>query len=86
MYVIMVYDFGVERVAKALKIARKYLTWVQNSVLEGEITDANFMLLKSEIAEIMEEEDSVTFYILRTTEYLKKETLGKIKGEPTTII
>jgi len=86
MYVIMAYDVGVERVGKALKIARKYLTWVQNSVLEGEITDANFMRLKDEIAEIMEEGDSVTFYILRTTEYMRKETLGTIKGEPTIII
>jgi CRISPR-associated protein Cas2 len=86
MYVIMAYDVGVERVAKALKIARKYLTWIQNSVLEGEITDANFMKLKYEIAEIMEEGDSVTFYVLRTTEYMRKETLGTIKGEPTTII
>jgi CRISPR-associated protein Cas2 len=55
-------------------------------VLEGEITDANFMKLKYEIAEIMEEGDSVTFYVLRTTEYMRKETLGTIKGEPTTII
>lgn len=86
MYVIMVYDVSVERVLKVLKTARKYLTWVQNSVLEGEITDANFMRLKDEVNRIMEEEDSITFYILRTTEYMRKETLGTVKGEPTTII
>ncbi len=38
MFVILVYDFEQKRVAKALKIARKYLYWVQNSVFEGEIT------------------------------------------------
>lgn len=42
MYVVMVYDVAVERVAKALKIGRKYLTWVQNSVLEGELSPAQF--------------------------------------------
>ncbi|MCS7256766.1 MAG: CRISPR-associated endonuclease Cas2, partial [Thermomicrobium sp.] len=35
MYVIVAYDVGVERVARVLKICRKYLTWVQNSLLEG---------------------------------------------------
>ena len=31
-----------KRVAKALKICRKYLTHVQNSVFEGEVTQANY--------------------------------------------
>ena len=35
MYVIMVYDVSVQRVAKVLHIGRRYLTWVQNSVMEG---------------------------------------------------
>lgn len=86
MYVIMVYDVGVERVAKTLKTARKYLTWVQNSVLEGEMTEATLMRLKDELTGIIEDCDSVTFYILRTTVYMKKETLGTVKGEPTSII
>ncbi|MGC8870942.1 MAG: CRISPR-associated endonuclease Cas2 [Brevinematia bacterium] len=86
MYVIMVYDINVERVVKVLKTARKYLTWVQNSVLEGEITEANFMMLKDELNTIIGEGDSVTFYILRTTSYMKKETLGTVKGEPTIIL
>jgi CRISPR-associated protein Cas2 len=45
MFVILVYDFDKKRVAKALKIARKYLYWVQNSVLEGEISEANYIKL-----------------------------------------
>jgi CRISPR/Cas system-associated endoribonuclease Cas2 len=44
----MVYDINEKRVNKVLKIARKYLTWVQNSVLEGEITEAKFLKLKWE--------------------------------------
>ena len=39
MYVILVYDFGEKRVAKMLKLCRRYLNWVQNSVFEGEISD-----------------------------------------------
>lgn len=63
MYVIMVYDIGEERVAKVLKISRKYLTWVQNSVFEGEITKANLIRLKSQLAKIINpERDSIIFY------------------------
>lgn len=83
MYVIMVYDVGVERVSRVLQIARKYLHWVQNSVLEGEITDANFLKLQIELSQIIDKEkDSITFYVLRTTKYFRKSTLGTIKGSP----
>jgi CRISPR-associated protein Cas2 len=87
MYVIMVYDVGQERIPKVLNIGRRYLTWIQNSVFEGEISEANFIKLKDELSRVIEKEgDSVTFFILRTTAYLKKETLGIIKGEATSIL
>lgn len=81
MYLILVYDVGVERVDKVLKVCRKYLTWIQNSVFEGEITEANFIRLKHELSEIIDREnDSITFYMLRTTAYTRRENMGKIKG------
>ncbi|NHV60736.1 MAG: CRISPR-associated endonuclease Cas2 [Candidatus Verstraetearchaeota archaeon] len=87
MYVIMVYDVGQERIPKVLNIGRRYLTWIQNSVFEGEISEANFIKLKDELSRVIEKEgDSVTFFILRTTAYLKKETLGITKGEATNIL
>jgi len=58
----MVYDINEKRVNKVLKIGRKYLDWIQNSVLEGEITDAKFEKLKLELKKVIkEEEDSVCF-------------------------
>lgn len=87
MYLILVYDVGVERLEKVLKTCRKYLTWIQNSVFEGEITEANFIKLKHQLSKVIDEEnDSVTFFILRTTAYMKKETLGVVKGEITHMI
>jgi len=81
MFVIMVYDVNEKRVGKALKISRKYLHWVQNSVFEGEITEAKFMKLKNEMKQLInEEEDSVIFYILRSTSYTKREIIGLEKG------
>ena len=81
MYVIMVYDVNVKRVNRILKIGRQYLSWVQNSVFEGEITKADFEQLKLDLKKALDSRtDSIIFYILRTTKYLTKETLGVSKG------
>jgi len=77
----MVYDINEERVNKVLKIGRKYLNWMQNSVLEGEITKAKFVKLKIELKRIIKvEEDSLIFYKLRTKKFFNRETMGKEKA------
>lgn len=87
MYIIMVYDINEKRVSKVLKIGRKYLTWIQNSVLEGEISDAKFFKLKSELKKIIKkEEDSIVFYIFKTKLYTSREIIGREKGGEQTII
>lgn len=83
MFVILVYDVGEKRVARVLKTARKYLYWVQNSVLEGEISDSNFRRLKEELKKIADEsQDSFIFYTFRTTKYYYREIIGLKKGGP----
>lgn len=78
---IAVYDVGQKRVGKVLKICRKYLYWVQNSVLEGEINESSFKKLKIELADIIDDEyDSVIFYTFRTTKYSNREIMGVEKG------
>ncbi|GEN35323.1 CRISPR-associated endonuclease Cas2 [Aneurinibacillus danicus] len=81
MFVILVYDVGVKRVGKVLKTARRYLTWVQNSVLEGDISETNFKKLKAELLmKIVPGEDSLIFYTFRTKNYSKREEYGLKKG------
>lgn len=81
MYIILVYDVSEKRVFKVLKTARKYITWVQNSVLEGEISISGFEKLKIEIKKIIKpEEDSILFYIIRDLKYTSKENIGVIKN------
>ncbi len=73
----MVYDVNVKRVVKVLKVGRKYLEHVQNSVLEGELSPAQYKKLKHEVDKTIDpEEDTVRFYLLRTTRYLSIEELG----------
>lgn len=87
MYLIMVYDIKVKRVNKVLKIARKYLTWVQNSALEGEITEAKFEKLKLELKKtIKKDEDSILFYLFREKTYTSREAMGIEKAKQELII
>jgi CRISPR-associated protein Cas2 len=81
MYVILVYDINVKRVGKVLKISRRYLTWVQNSVLEGELTEATFRAFLIELNQIInEDEDSLLFYILGSQKYTERKSIGVKKG------
>ncbi|AEH51739.1 CRISPR-associated endonuclease Cas2 [Pseudothermotoga thermarum] len=79
MYVIVCYDIEVERVAKALKICRKYLNWVQNSVFEGQITRGNLERLKHELSKIVKDSDSIRFYIFQSEDVFELEILGQDK-------
>ena len=83
MFVILYYDVNHKRCNKMLKLCRRYLEWVQNSVFEGEITRARLEKLKSEIKEILvkEDGDSVIIYSFRSLLYSKREVLGNDKKE-----
>ena len=81
MFVLLVYDVGVQRVNRALKTARRYLTWVQNSVFEGEMTPGDLKALKQDLAEVIDpEHDSVLFYVWRVGRYASREIMGVERG------
>lgn len=81
MYFVAAYDVHERRVGKMLKIFRKYLTWVQNSVFEGELTEAQYEALKAEAKATMDADyDSVIFWNVRAEQYCDRETLGKERG------
>lgn len=80
MFIILVYDIGQKRVAKVMKICRKYLVHVQKSVFEGRLTPSRYKQLKSELAGVVDcESDSVIIYQLESPRYTLKEEIGKIK-------
>lgn len=82
MYIILVYDCGEKRVAKMLKLCRKYLNWIQNSVFEGEISEVSLKRLKAEAKEIIDEDyDSIIIFKSREPRWLEKEVMGKEKND-----
>lgn len=87
MFVIMVYDVGQRRVAKVLKTGRRYLNWVQNSVLEGELSVALLEKLKMELRNVIDHDgDSVIFYTWRSERYTSRDVLGIEKNEIAMIV
>ncbi len=87
MFVIVVYDVGEKRVGKVLKRCRKYLYWVQNSVLEGDLTEAQLEKFKIEIGRILDPAvDSLIIYRFQSIKYSQREILGLKKGGQDFII
>lgn len=77
MYVILVYDFGERRVSKMLKLCRKYLNWVQNSVFEGEISELQLKQLEASAKDFMDpDEDSIIIFSSRSQMFMDKRIIG----------
>ncbi len=72
MQVIFIYDIdlsdkksGQERINKLRKIGRRYLTHVQKSVFEGELTEGKLTKMEVEILKIIDKDkDSVIIYTI----------------------
>jgi len=78
VYVILVYDIsgednGQKVLNKTFKICKKYLSHIQNSVFEGEITEVQIMRLHQELdAVIRKTIDSVILFQSRNERWLEK--------------
>lgn len=82
MYVILVYDMDQKRVGKMLKLCRRYMNWIQNSVFEGELTEVKLKELILEAKKIMKPEtDSLIIFSSRQEKWLDKQVIGKEKNE-----
>jgi CRISPR-associated protein Cas2 len=87
MYVIAVYDIGEKRVGKILKLFRRYLHRIQNSVFEGEITEVKLLELKQKAKCIMHQNsDSIIIFKSRQEKWLEKEIVGNEPNELTTFL
>mgnify|MGYP002377160597 FL=1 len=84
---ILVYDMGERRVAKMLKLCRRYLNWIQNSVFEGELTQVKLQELIGEARAIMDEyEDSLIIFTNRDARWLNKQVIGVEKASLDTFL
>lgn len=81
MYIIAVYDVNEKRVGKMLKLCRRYLHWIQNSVFEGEITEVKLREMLHKAGDIMNPaEDSLIIFSSREERWLDKQIIGLEKN------
>lgn len=87
MYVVIVYDIGVERLNKVRIFLKQYLNWVQNSVFEGELTKHEYLKIMNRLNDIIDEsEDYIICYKSKDRKYLEIDDIGTKKAEISTII
>ena len=87
MYIVLVYDIsqsdkGQNRWSHVFKICKKYLSHIQNSVSEGEISKVQLLKLKQEMKPYINEDlDSVIIFKTRQEKWLDKEFWGKTEDK-----
>lgn len=87
MFIILVYDIEVKRVAKVCKYLRQHLNWIQNSVFEGQLTKAQLARVKSGLEALTDPEyDSIIIYQLRDARWVNKEVMGVDKNPATNLL
>lgn len=83
MYVVLVYDIsqdnnGQKRWSHVFKICKKFLSHIQNSVFEGEISKVELAKLQQELKPYIDKRtDSVIIFKSRQERWLDKEFWGK---------
>ena len=87
MYVILVYDFGEKRVSKMLRLCRRYLNWIQNSVFEGEISEVRLKELLILAKDFMKPDvDSIILFKGASQISMDKEIIGQERSSIDTFL
>lgn len=76
VYVIVVYDVEADRTRKFLKYLRRYLTHVQNSVFEGELTEGDYETVKTDLQTMLKAGESVMIYRMSSEKYVDRSVFG----------
>lgn len=72
---------------KVKSYLRTQLTWVQNSLFEGELSESRYMRVIAELSKICDSSyDSITIYKLANNKVLSREDIGIKKGSSDDII
>ncbi len=93
MKVIFVYDIELKfkedqkRLNRIKKIGRKYLTHIQKSVFEGELTESQIYKMEMEVRKIIDlNRDSVIFYILPDGIKLQRKIISNLPDKTHNVL
>lgn len=87
VYIIIVYDVEERHVAKVHKYLKTKITWIQNSVFEGEITQSELVEMKSTLRKLInKKQDSIIMFLFRSDKYVKRQIIGIEKNETSNVL
>lgn len=87
MKVIVVYDVNIERVNDVRKVLKQYLSWIQNSAFEGELSEGRLEELRSRLYEVIDPNiDSIIVYTVSNPRWIDKRVWGIEKGNVENIL
>jgi len=76
VYVVVVYDMEADRTHKMLKFLRRYLTHVQNSVLEGDVTEGDLEKIRSGVDDLLNPGESTIIYRISSEKMVNRTAFG----------
>nr|WP_231378813.1 CRISPR-associated endonuclease Cas2 [Natrinema sp. J7-1] len=76
VYIVVVYDMEADRTHKMLKFLRRYLTHVQNSVLEGDVTEGDLEKIRSGVNEVLKPGESTIIYRVSSEKMVERTVFG----------
>lgn len=77
VYVVVVYDMEANRTQKMLKFLRRYLTHVQNSVLEGDVTEGDLEEIRSGVDDLLNTGESTIIYRVSSEKMVERTVFGE---------
>lgn len=93
MKIIFIYDIELKekkdqkRLNKVKKIGRKYLTHIQKSVFEGELTEGQIYNMENEVLKVIDKNrDSVIFYILPDGIKIRRKILSNLPDKTKNVL
>lgn len=81
MNIILIYDVTENKCNKLKKICNKYLHHVQNSVFEGDLSNAVLLKLINEVDILIDKtKDSIIIYTIDNPKWIDKKIIGVEKN------
>lgn len=81
VYLIVVYDVEADRTRHFRTLLRRYLTHVQNSVFEGEVTEGDAVEITERIEQRLEDGESAIIYQMSSEKYVDRTAFGPDPAE-----
>jgi CRISPR-associated protein Cas2 len=76
-YLVVVYDVQADRTQLFLKYLRRYLTHVQHSVFEGELTEGQTEEVTTKLESMLEDDESVIVYRMSSDRFVDRSVFGE---------